>query len=78
MHPYEYLANAIVEMAAKDYRKTIRVLKKNPKGKKAMVLAMDCEDFFKSAWFSTLTELDGEWLMNKLRKEAIDDGKGVS
>ena len=33
----------------------------------------ECEAFFKSRWFSTLCDLDGKELFEKLRKEADDE-----
>lgn len=66
------LANQIVVLTAKDYRKALRMLKKNPRNKKAMQLAMECEEFFDSDWMKVLTEVDGEWLKQELRKEAIE------
>ena len=31
--------------------------------------AMECERFFRSAWYSTLTDIDGEYLISRLREE---------
>lgn len=67
MDGYQSLANAIVELAAKDYR---RSLKKNPRNREAMSMAMECERFFKSEWIKALTSVDGEYIMNRLREEA--------
>jgi len=58
MNPYENLANAIIERAAKDYRENA-----SPSVRKSI------EDFFRSEWFRALTKIDGEWLIEKLRKE---------
>lgn len=67
--PYENLANAIVIQAVKDYRDILVRLKKKPNNKEAMIDAMECERFFRSGWFQTLTSVDGEFLIQKLRKE---------
>lgn len=67
--PYENLANAIVLQAVKDYRDILVRLKKKPNNKEAMIDAMECERFFRSSWFQTLTSVDGEFLIEKLRKE---------
>lgn len=67
--PYENLANAIVIQAVKDYRDILVRLKKKPNNKEAMIDAMECERFFRSDWFQTLTSVDGEFLIQKLRKE---------
>ena len=63
------LANAIVILAAKDYRMAIKALKRNPNSKTAMSTAMECEEFFDGDWIKVLTEVDGQWLKNRLREE---------
>lgn len=68
--PYENLANAIILQAAKDYRKALGTLKNNPKSYAARRLKKEVEKFFLSSWFVELTDLDGEVLMQDLRKEA--------
>ena len=68
--PYENLANAIVLQAVKDYRDAIKRLKKKSSNQAAMADAMECERFFRSGWYKTLTSVDGEYLINKLREEA--------
>lgn len=65
---YERLANAIIIQAARDYRRTLMRLKKNPKNKEVMDEAMRLEAFFRSEWYEFLTILDGELLIKKLRK----------
>ncbi len=71
MDGYERLANAIVILAAKDYRDALKKIKKNPHNRDAMDTAMQCERFFDSQWFSVLTEVDGGWLKEKLRREVV-------
>ena len=68
--PYENLANAIVLQAVKDYRDALKRLKKKPRNQAAMSDAMECERFFHSGWYKTLTSVDGEYLIQKLREEA--------
>lgn len=68
--PYENLANAIILLAVKDYRDAIRVLKRYPRSICAQALRDDTTRFFLSEWFGRLTELDGEQLYLRLRKEA--------
>ncbi len=63
------LANQIVVLAAKDYRRALRALKKNPRNKKAMQQALECEEFFDGNWMKVLTSVDGDWLKEELRKE---------
>ena len=66
---YTRLANAIIVQAAKDYAKALRRLKKFPHDKDAESVRKDCERFFRSGWFQTLTSLDGEMLIEKLHRE---------
>ena len=58
---YEKLAEAIILQAVKDYRKA---LKHDERGRKREI-----EWFFRSSWFSILTNLSGEMLIRKLRAE---------
>ena len=69
MTGYEQLANAIVLQAVKDYRSALKRIKMNPANKAAMSVAMECERFFRSDWYSALTSVDGEYLINRLREE---------
>mgnify|MGYP000851691579 FL=1 len=60
MNPYEELANAIVLQAVKDYRLN------DDERELASI-----ERFFRSGWFSTLTSINPEMLISKLRKEKV-------
>ena len=60
MTPYEELANAIVLQAVKDYRLH------DDEQELASI-----ERFFRSGWFNTLTSIDPEMLIAKLRKEKV-------
>ena len=71
---YESLALNIVIQAAKDYRKALRDLRKDPDGFDANVNMDDCERFFRSVWCETIISVDPEILMKKLQKEAGFDG----
>ena len=68
--PYENLANAVILQAVKDWREARRKLKKRPKNEDAKLMVKDCEDFFRSEWFTALTSVDGEILLRKLKEEA--------
>ena len=67
--PYERLANAIILQAASDYRKNLKKLKKNPQNRDVMKEVLQIEKFFYSPWYQVLTTVDGEFLIQKLRKE---------
>lgn len=60
MNPYEELANAIVLQAVKDYRLH------DDEQELASI-----ERFFRSSWFGTLTSINPEMLISKLRKEKV-------
>ena len=71
---YESLALNIVIQAAKDYRKALRDLRKDPDDFDANVNMDDCERCFRSVWCETIISVDPEILMKKLQKEAGFDG----
>lgn len=83
---YQELANAIIELAARDYRKLAKGYHKVTKQrnrarkkdtKKELEYKMrgikrkitDIETFFTSKWFSELTTINGEMIVERLRKE---------
>ena len=61
---YEDLANAIIIQAVTDYRGLLGGTKAT-----ADVNTTECEKFFQSEWCRTLSNVDGEMIMNKVRKE---------
>ncbi len=67
---YQALANAVVALAAKDYMKALRALKRNPKSKAAADEVETLERFFRSDLYSLYTSVDPEYLIKKL-KEAV-------
>lgn len=69
MEPYEELRNAIVLHAVKDWRLAVHKLKKMPNSVSAKKDRDDCERFFKSEWFTTLTGMDGSMILLKLKEE---------
>lgn len=75
--PYQNLAEAIILSAVQDYRDAL-----TDKGSKHMThvksnnaIIKECEKFFKSDWFRVLTNVDGEMIMNKIRKEVQNERK---
>ena len=68
--PYEKLANAIILRAVQDYRAALKRLKKHPNKKDVENEVVKIEKFFQSQWYQALTSVDGEYLINRLRKEA--------
>ena len=71
MTGWEALANGIVEQAVKDYRAALKTLRKHPDSKAAMETAMEVERFFHSQWYDQLTQIDPDYLIERLRKEAV-------
>ena len=69
LDPYQELANAIVIMAAKDYRHALRIQRRNPDSQAAKTKIDMVELFFRSDWYRLLTDIDGEMLIRKLREE---------
>ena len=67
--PYERLANAIVLQAVADYRGALKKIKAHPKNREAISEALEIEKFFRSGWYSILTDVDGEYLIRRLQDE---------
>ena len=67
--PYERLANAIVLQAVSDDRVALKKLKAQPKNREAISEALEIEKFFRSSWYSILTDVDGEYLIRRLQDE---------
>lgn len=65
---YKGLANAIIIQAVKDYRKALKRLKKSP-NKITLAEKDKIERFFHSTWFSVLSNLEGEVIINALQSE---------
>ena len=69
--PYRALANAIIVQAAKDYRKALRQLRRNPRYETARNEKNDVERFFHSEWFHYLTNVDPDYLLDYLARAEI-------
>ena len=68
MTPFETLANAIIEQAAKDYRLALRYHFKHPENHRYMREVTEIERFFRSDWYTALTDVDGEYLIREIRR----------
>ena len=71
--PHEELAGAIVMQAVKDWRRAVKTLKKKPRKESAKQMKEECERFFRSQWFEDLTDVDGSFILRKLKQEAGTD-----
>ena len=69
---YKKLSNAIVLQAVKDYRNALKRLKKHPQNEKALNTKREVERFFRSDWYASLTTVNPEMLITKLKKEVIE------
>ena len=69
LDPYERLANEIILQAVKDYRDAIKKLARGRKNSDAESMKAECIRFFRSTWFSTLSDVDPEFLIRKLDEE---------
>jgi hypothetical protein len=57
--------------AVKDYRVTLQDLKQDPVSTNALHAMNELEKFFRSEWYASLTTINGEMLMEKLRREVV-------
>ncbi|MEL7608840.1 MAG: hypothetical protein AAGU74_04995 [Bacillota bacterium] len=69
MESYENLANAIVLLAAKDYRLALSRCNRYPEKEIYRYEKESIERFFRSGWFGVLTRLDPEILIRRLCQE---------
>ncbi len=66
---YRDLADAIILQAVTDYRRAHWKLRLCNHHVEALETKAECERFFRSTWFSTLCDLDGEQLLRDLKQE---------
>ena len=66
---YQRLASAIVKQAAHDYIWALRTLKKQRRVNFCVAVIDDIENFFRSQYFIAITDLDGEYLIQRIRME---------
>lgn len=63
------LANAVIILAAKDYRAELKKQKRNPYSKAVKMELARIEDFFHSDWYKVLTDADGDMILQGLREK---------
>ena len=68
MEPYQALANAIVELAVKDYKNALKRHYRFPDSEDYAAEVKSLERFFRSGWYGMLTDLDAEYLMAGIRR----------
>lgn len=67
LDPYQNLANAIIVVAANDYR-----MARSCSNQK---LIAKLEEFFRSGWYKMLTNVDGDVLLGMLQRETSQEAK---
>ena len=68
MNPYQALANAIVELAVKDYKKALKAHLRYPKQEEYAREVEELERFFHSGWYEMLTDLNAEYLLTRINR----------
>lgn len=68
---YQELANAIVLLAVQDYRKALKKISIDPNNRMAASKIRQLEHFFLSNYCKSLTNIDTETLIKKLRQEVL-------
>ena len=68
---YADLVQAVVMQAVEDFRLARNILRRRPDSTRARRMLRDVEGFFHSAWFITLTGLDGREILNRLKGDGI-------
>ena len=71
---YRDMAGAIVVQAARDYRRALQMLKKNPKNEKAQMTKDEVERFFFSEWYQVLCEVEPTVVIREIRREVDYEG----
>lgn len=71
---YDALSNAIIKLAAQDYIRALKSLKRNSRSRVARQEKEEIEYFFQSAWYACLTNVDGEYLIQRLKEACHYEG----
>lgn len=75
MHPlqdaYQDLAHAIIVQAVEDYRKALNGISYNSHPPEEIV--KDIEKFFRSEYYRALTKVNGEYLIQQIRREELGE-----
>ena len=65
---YSNLSNAIILQAMNDYKRALSMCRSCDE---LTPQAIKLEKFFRSQWYYELTDVDGELIINKIRKEVF-------
>ncbi len=71
LHDYEALAAAIIRVAAEDYKKAYKHRNSRMRDTRERAAADQhrLEAFFRSGWFHFLTDVDGDYIMERIKEE---------
>lgn len=70
-NPWESLANAIIVQATRDYRVAIKLQNGSITAERTV---KECEMFFRSQYFTILSAMNPEYLIDRIRQEEKKDG----
>ena len=71
---YAEFAIAIVVSVVRENRSYLRKLVRNENDRNAIIRIKELEDFFYSGWFGILTDLDPNYLIDRLQREVQNAG----
>ena len=66
---WQALSQAIILQAVEDYRKCRRLVRRKPGQIEAQKMIREVETFFRSRWFMQLSDVDGNMILEGLKKE---------
>ena len=66
---WQALAQTIILQAVEDYRKCRRLVRRKPGQIEAQKMIREVEAFFRSRWFMQLSDVDGNMILEGLKKE---------
>jgi len=66
---WEELAQAVIVQAVEDYRRALKGLNRNPVNPRLLKRKQECDQFFRSEWFTVLTDADPEKIIHWMQRE---------
>lgn len=73
---YEDLANAIIVFAMQEYQLYYKKYLHNPQSSRLRGRVREIRAFMRSEWFSTLSSVDGDYILRKI-ENAAKEGKTI-
>lgn len=75
MERYHNLANGIIIQAIKDYKYALKHYKDFDEHSREYFTILECERFFRSDWFKTLSNVDGETVISRIKERCNNERK---